>query len=194
MKIHVVDDDSTILDAATFMLTQAGYEVISWSDSRLFLEQINPFEPGVVLLDMKMPHLDGRQVHRLLKQQNSLLQVIIMTAFADVQMAVNELKEGAVDFLQKPVALDQLKIALDNAIARSEKRYLQYQIEQCYQQLSEKEKEVLTLVLDGQINKQIAETLNIAVRTVEVHRSHIMDKMKAKNLADLVRKVDLLQE
>lgn len=192
MKVHIVDDDPTILDAATFMLTQAGYDVVGWSDSKIFIEQIDPFEPGVVLLDMRMPHFDGRQVHRLLKQQNSLLQVIIMTAFADVQMAVNELKAGAVDFLQKPVAFDQLKVALDTAIERSEKRYQQYLIEQCYQQLSEKEKDVLALVLNGKINKQIAEELNIAVRTVEVHRSHIMEKMKAKNLAELVRKVDLL--
>ncbi|OBW95869.1 tetrathionate response regulatory protein TtrR [Gallibacterium salpingitidis] len=192
MKVHIIDDDSTVLDAATFLLTQAGYEVTSWSNSKLFLEQAQLFEPGVVLLDMRMPYFDGRQVHKILRQQRSTLQVIIMTAFADVEMAVNELKQGAVDFLQKPIEFNQLQTALTNAAERSEKCYQQYQIQQCYDQLSEKEKEVLKLVLNGKINKQIAEELNIAVRTVEVHRSHIMEKMSAKNVAELIRKVDLL--
>ncbi|KGQ31132.1 response regulator [Gallibacterium anatis] len=192
MKVHILDDDETVVDAATFLLTQAGYDVVSWSNSKTFLEQVNPFEPGVVLLDMRMPYFDGRQVHKILKQQNSVLQVIIMTAFADVDMAVNELKQGAIDFLQKPILFDQLKTALENARIRSEKRFQQYQIEQCYDQLSEKEKEVLALIIEGNINKQIAERLNISVRTVEVHRSHIMEKMHAKNVAELIRKVDLL--
>lgn len=192
MKVHILDDDETVVDAATFLLTQAGYDVVSWSNSKTFLEQVNPFEPGVVLLDMRMPYFDGRQVHKMLKQKNSVLQVIIMTAFADVDMAVNELKQGAIDFLQKPILFDQLKTALENARIRSEKRFQQYQIEQCYDQLSEKEKEVLALIIEGNINKQIAERLNISVRTVEVHRSHIMEKMHAKNVAELIRKVDLL--
>ncbi|WIM84174.1 response regulator [Gallibacterium anatis] len=192
MKVHILDDDETVVDAATFLLTQAGYDVVSWSNSKTFLEQVNPFEPGVVLLDMRMPYFDGRQVHKMLKQKNSVLQVIIMTAFADVDMAVNELKQGAIDFLQKPILFDQLKTALENARIRSEKRFQQYQIQQCYDQLSEKEKEVLALIIEGNINKQIAERLNISVRTVEVHRSHIMEKMNAKNVAELIRKVDLL--
>lgn len=192
MKVHILDDDETVVDAATFLLTQAGYDVVSWSNSKTFLEQVNPFEPGVVLLDMRMPYFDGRQVHKMLKQQNSVLQVIIMTAFADVDMAVNELKQGAIDFLQKPILFDQLKTALENARIRSEKRFQQYQIEQCYDQLSEKEKEVLALIIEGNINKQIAERLNISVKTVEVHRSHIMEKMNAKNVAELIRKADLL--
>lgn len=192
MKVHILDDDETVVDAATFLLTQAGYDVVSWSNSKTFLEQVNPFEPGVVLLDMRMPYFDGRQVHKILKQKNSVLQVIIMTAFADVDMAINELKQGAIDFLQKPILFDQLKTALENARIRSEKRFQQYQIEQCYDQLSEKEKEVLALIIEGNINKQIAERLNISVRTVEVHRSHIMEKMHAKNVAELIRKVDLL--
>jgi len=192
VKVHILDDDETVVDAATFLLTQAGYDVVSWSNSKTFLEQVNPFEPGVVLLDMRMPYFDGRQVHKMLKQKNSVLQVIIMTAFADVDMAVNELKQGAIDFLQKPILFDQLKTALENARIRSEKRFQQYQIEQCYDQLSEKEKEVLALIIEGNINKQIAERLNISVRTVEVHRSHIMEKMHAKNVAELIRKVDLL--
>lgn len=192
MKVHILDDDETVVDAATFLLTQAGYDVVSWSNSKTFLEQVNPFEPGVVLLDMRMPYFDGRQVHKILKQKNSVLQVIIMTAFADVDMAVNELKQGAIDFLQKPILFDQLKTALENARIRSEKRFQQYQIQQCYDQLSEKEKEVLALIIEGNINKQIAERLNISVRTVEVHRSHIMEKMHAKNVAELIRKVDLL--
>lgn len=194
MNIHLVDDDLTVLDAARYLLEQTGYQVTTWSNSQQFIEQAELFEQGIVLLDIKMPQLDGRQVHQYLRQQKSTLAVIIMTGHGDIPMAVQELKQGAVDFLQKPVQFQQLQNALDVAKTKTEDNYAQYQIQQCYALLSQKELEVLDLLLQGYINRQIADTLNIAVRTVEVHRAHIMQKMQAQTIAELIYKTTRLQK
>ncbi|MDP9501099.1 response regulator [Bisgaard Taxon 45] len=188
MLIHLVDDDLTVLDAARFLLEQAGYSVKTWSNSQEFVNNAPLFEPGVVLLDMKMPLLDGHQVHQFLCQQQSTLAVIIMTGHADVPMAVQELKQGAVDFLQKPIQFSQLQAVLKTAIQVTQSRYERYKIQHCYAQLSRKELDILGLLIQGQINRQVAETLNISVRTVEVHRANIMQKMQAQTIAELIYK------
>lgn len=192
MQIHLVDDDLTVLDAARFLLEQTGYCVQTWSNSQEFVEKVALYERGIVLLDMKMPLLDGRQVHQFLSQQHSTLAVIILTGHGDVPMAVQELKQGAVDFLQKPVQFAQLQVALALATQKTEESYQRYQIHCCYAELSKKELDILQLLLQGYINRQIAETLNISVRTVEVHRSHIMEKMQAHTIAELIYKTTLL--
>lgn len=192
MLIHLVDDDMTILDSASFLLEQTGHKVKTWSSSQQFVEQVALYEQGIVLLDMKMPQLDGKQVHQYLRQQHSTLAVIIMTAHADVPMAVQELKQGAVDFLQKPVKFSQLQAALNAASEITQTNYERYQIGQCYIQLSAKELDILTLLLKGYINRQIAEQLNISVRTVEVHRANLMQKMQAQTITELIYKTTLL--
>lgn len=194
MNIHLLDDDLTVLDAARFLLEQAGYQVKTWSNSQQFLQQANIFEPGILLLDMKMPHLDGRAVHQFLQQKGSPFAVIIMTGHGDIQMAVQELKLGAVDFLQKPMQFSQLQSAIKLASKKTADNYELYQIKQCYEQLSNKELEVLTLLLKGQINRQIAENLNISIRTVEVHRSHIMEKMQSQTVAELIYKITRIKK
>lgn len=188
MLIHLVDDDLTILDAARFLLKQAGYQVKTWSDSREFVNHVPLFEQGIVLLDMKMPLLDGHQVHRFLQQKHSTLAVVIMTAHGDIPMAVEELKQGAVDFLQKPVQFTQLQSVLKQAEEKTYANYERYKIQSCYALLSKKELKILELLIQGLINRQIAQKLNISVRTVEVHRSHIMEKMQAQTIAELIYK------
>ncbi|QLB21072.1 DNA-binding response regulator [Vespertiliibacter pulmonis] len=188
MNIHLVDDDLTVLDACSFMLEQWGYTVTSWSNSQTFIENAPLYEEGIVLLDMKMPILDGKQIHQFLRQQNSTLAVIILTGHADVPMAVQELKQGAVDFLQKPVQFAHLQAALSLAQSTTQDNYKRYQIHCCYTQLSNKELDILDLLLQGYINRQIAERLNISIRTVEVHRAHIMEKMNAQTIAELIYK------
>ncbi|MCL7845539.1 LuxR C-terminal-related transcriptional regulator [Pasteurella multocida] len=135
-----------------------------------------------------MSLLDGHQVHQFLCQQQSTLAVVIMTAHADVPMAVQELKQGAVDFLQKPVQFSQLQSVLKTATQTTQSHYERYKIRHCYAQLSRKELDILALLIQGCINRQIAEALNISVRTVEVHRSHIMEKMQAQTIAELIYK------
>ncbi|MDO5053956.1 MAG: response regulator [Pasteurella oralis] len=193
MLIHLVDDDLTVLDAACFLLEQAGYQVQSWSNSQEFVDNVPLFEQGIVLLDMKMPQLDGHQVHQFLQQKCSTLAVVIMTAHGDVPMAVQELKQGAVDFLQKPVQFSQLQSVLKIAAEKTQASYERYKIQSCYTLLSRKELDILELLIQGCINRQIAETLNISVRTVEVHRSHIMEKMQAQTIAELIYKTTQLE-
>ncbi|OOR98055.1 DNA-binding response regulator [Canicola haemoglobinophilus] len=188
MNIHLLDDDVMILDAARFLLEQAGYKVKTWSNSQQFLQEVNIFEPGILLLDMKMPHLDGKAVHQFLQQQNSPFAVIIMTGHGDIEMAVQQLKLGAVDFLQKPMQFNQLQSAIKIASKKTADNYELYKIQKCYEQLSSKELEVLYLLLKGYINREIAEALNISIRTVEVHRSHIMEKMQAQTVVELIYK------
>ncbi|MGQ0286114.1 response regulator [Pasteurellaceae bacterium 22721_9_1] len=193
MQIHLVDDDLNVLDATRFLLEQAGYQVKTWSKSKEFIENASHFEPAIVILDMNMPELDGRQVHQFLCEKQSTMSVIIMTAYADVSMAVQGLKQGAVDFLQKPVQFSQLQATLKLATEKTLANTQRHHIQTCYQQLSNKEIEILNLLLQGQINRQIAETLNISIRTVEVHRSHIMEKMQAQTIAELIYKITLIQ-
>lgn len=188
IKVHIVDDDLTILDACCFILEQNGYSVTTWANSQEFIENAPLYEEAIVLLDMKMPILDGKQVHQFLRRQNSTLAVIILTGHGDVPMAVQELKQGAVDFLQKPVQFSHLQTALSSAQLKTQDNYKRYQIHCCYTQLSNKELDILNLLIQGHINRQIAEILNISIRTVEVHRAHIMEKMHAQTIAELIYK------
>lgn len=188
MLIHLVDDDLTVLDAARFLLEQAGYQVTIWPNSQDFVNNVSLFQQGIVLLDMKMPQLDGHQVHQFLYHNNSTLAVVIMTGHGDVPMAVQELKQGAVDFLQKPVQFSQLQSVLKIAEEKTRSSYERYKIQNCYDLLSTKELKILELLIQGYINREIAEILNISIRTVEVHRSHIMEKMQAQTIAELIYK------
>ncbi|MDH2926829.1 response regulator [Lonepinella koalarum] len=192
MQIHLVDDDPSVLDSTQFLLEQLGYQVTTWSDSVKFVQNAPHFVPGIVLLDMKMPLMDGKQVHQYLSKIQSTLAVIIMTAYADVPMAVSELKQGAVDFLQKPVDFEHLRATLQIAEQRTLSNYEKQKIKQDYHTLSPKQHEILALIIQGKINREIAQQLNIAIRTVEVHRAQIMQKMNAKTLAELIYKRSLL--
>lgn len=194
MIIHIIDDDETILDAMTFLLTPLAVPIQMWSNSLDFIQQADMYQQGVVLLDIRMPHLDGQQLHRRLKAQNSTLAVVIMTAHGDVPMAVAELKSGAVDFLQKPIGFEQLKQVIQRGEQISLQRLKLRDIWQNYQRLTEKERNLIPYLMQGLPNKQIADKLAISVRTVEVHRAGIMDKMQASSLAGLVQQIVDLQK
>ncbi|MDY4593609.1 tetrathionate reductase regulon response regulator [[Pasteurella] aerogenes] len=192
MIVHIVDDDETILDAMQFLLQPLNVEVITWQNSQQFIQQADLHQEGVVLLDIRMPYLDGQQVHQYLRQYQSTLAVIIMTAHGDVPLAVAELKNGAVDFLTKPLKFDHLQQVLTQAQEISQKKGNLHQISAQFQQLTQKEKALVSHLLSGATNKQIADLLNVSVRTVEVHRASIMQKMQAETLAQLVYKITLL--
>lgn len=152
----------------------------------MFLAQANLYQAGVVLLDMRMPGLDGRGVHEALRQSGSTLGVVFLTGHGDVPMAVEQMKQGAVDFLQKPVSVEPLQAALERALELSMEAVSRQRILGNYQQLTPKERELALLVVQGLMNREIAQVMNIAVRTVEVHRARVMEKMHAGSLAELV--------
>ena len=187
--IHLLDDDPAVTRACAFLLESLGYEAVCWEEGERFLAQADLYQVGVVLLDMRMPVLDGQAVHEALRQRGSTLAVVFLTGHGDVPMAVEEMKRGAVDFLQKPVSLMPLQAALEHGLAVSGERFAQKKVVDCYQQLTPKERELALLVMKGLMNREIAQAMSIAVRTVEVHRARVMEKMQAGSLAELVSKL-----
>ncbi|EJD6473822.1 response regulator transcription factor [Providencia rettgeri] len=184
--IHLVDDDPDVTDACQFLLETLGYSVTVWNDSEAFIQNAALHQEGVVLLDMRMPKLDGRQVHQYLREQHSTLAVIFLSGHGDIPMAVEQVKLGAVDFLQKPIDSQQLAKTLEQARSETTKATEGYLIKQRYETLTPREKDICGYVLQGLINREIAEAACVSVRTVEVHRSRVMEKMAVRNLAELM--------
>ncbi|MEQ4922459.1 tetrathionate respiration response regulator TtrR [Proteus hauseri] len=184
--IHLVDDDLAVTDACQFLLESLGHSAHVWNDSEFFINNINLYQPGVVLLDMRMPKPDGRQVHQYLIDKHSTLSVIFLTGHGDIPMAVEEIKKGAIDFLQKPVDSSALLLALDAAFNDTKSRFMAHDIRRRYASLTPREKDIAHYVIQGLMNREIAEVACVSIRTVEVHRAKVMEKMSAKNIAELV--------
>lgn len=184
LPVHLVDDDHTVADACRYLLEGLGRAVTYWSSGHDFLQRASLSEPAVLILDMKMPDLDGSQVHAALRERESCFGVIILTGHGDVDMAVEQMKIGAIDFLQKPVAAEALAEALKAASLRALALCARHRLEQRAAQLTEREREIGNLICQGKTNREIADALRIAVRTVEVHRSKVLDKLGASNTAE----------
>lgn len=184
--IHLVDDDIAVTDACRFLLESLGYKVKVWHGGEEFLAQADLYLSGVLLLDIRMPLLDGTQVYAQMRQLNSTLAVIFLTAHGDVPQAVEQMKWGAVDFLQKPVATTPLMAALQRGFVQSDQLMNNRQVQQRYASLTPREQMIAQWVMQGLINREIADKACVSVRTVEVHRAKVMDKMAANSLAELV--------
>ncbi len=185
--IHLVDDDIAVTQACQFLLESLGYAVCVWNDSRTFIEQAPLHTCGIVLLDMRMPHLDGCRVHQRLLEQHSTLAVIFLTGHGDLPMAVEQMKLGAGDFLQKPAALARAAAVTGKAVACA-------QIRDRFQTLTPKERQIAGFVAQGLMNREIADIAHVAVRTVEVHRAKVMEKMAAGSLAELVTQLNSITD
>ena len=135
---------------------------------------------------MRMPKADGRQVHQYLIEKHSTLAVIFLTGHGDIPMAVEEIKKGAIDFLQKPIDSNALLSALKSAFTETATRFTADDILRRYASLTPREKDIAYYVIQGLMNREIAETACVSIRTVEVHRAKVMDKMAVKNIAELV--------
>ncbi|MFH0257783.1 response regulator transcription factor [Vibrio rumoiensis] len=186
LPIYLVDDDESVLDSLAFLLQEFDYQVQCFANGEDFLQQAKLDQAGCVVLDSRMPTMRGQQVHQVLQQQHSPLGVIYLTGHGDVPMAVEALKQGAVDFLQKPIDGKVLVEAINKACEYSEQATQAMTIQKAFESLTEREQAILRLVVQGMKNQQIAEALCIAVRTVEVHRSNLMKKFSAKSIAELV--------
>lgn len=187
VTVYLVDDDASVADACRFLLEGFGYRVRYWSDGRRFLEEAELDRRGCVILDMRMPGLSGSDLHRELQRRGSTLGVVILTAHGDIGMAVEEMKHGAVDFLQKPVSGSALLEAVRASLERSGELASRHALHQRIESLSERERAVADLVCLGHTNRAIADRLHVAVRTVEVHRASAMRKLGAENTAEMVR-------
>ncbi|GLS86754.1 DNA-binding response regulator [Cypionkella aquatica] len=185
--VHIVDDEETIRDSLQFLFASRGIAAQVWPSGEAFL-QANP-SAACIILDVRMGGLSGPEVFDQLRAQGSEAPVIFLTGHADVPIAVQALKAGAFDFVEKPFNDNQIvDLALKAIAAHAEqmqKSGARQDIQRRLDALSVREAEVMRLMLQGQLNKQIADILGIAMRTVEVHRSRVMAKMGARNVAEL---------
>jgi two-component system response regulator FixJ len=196
--VHVVDDDGAIRDALVLLLEAAGHPARAYADAAAFLAELDPAQPACVVADVRMPGMSGLELQRHLRASRIDLPVIIITGHGDVAMAVQALKEGASDFIEKPfdedVLLASVATALDKgARAFNERRRLD-DIKARAEGLTPREREVMDLVVRGLPNKAVAVELSISARTVEIHRARVMEKMAANSLSDLVRMALRMEE
>ncbi len=195
--IHVVDDDDSVRKALSRLLKAAGYEAQGYANAGEFLLALPISTPGCIILDVRMPGPSGLELHTALNRQGSILPIIFLTGHGDIPMSVQAMKAGAVDFLTKPVQSQTLLAAVSNALeiqcrASQQQQRMDY-LRNCYQSLTDREREIFRLVVKGKLNKQIGAQLGIAERTVKAHRAQVMDKMEVSSLADLVRVASELQ-
>ena len=191
-SVFIVDDDPDIRDSLALLLSASGYAAKAYESATSFLASESPESVGCLIVDVQMPEMDGIALQRELVARRSPLQVIVMTGHGDIPIAVGAMKAGAVDFLEKPfdepVLLDSVRRALDRAGAAGDQAKESRNASTHLALLTERERQVLDLIVAGKANKVIAHELSISPRTVEIHRARVMEKMQAGNLADLVRK------
>lgn len=195
--VHVVDDDAGVRDSLGFLLESAGFTVRTYESAADFLAVAPRLGSGCVLTDVRMPGMDGLALQRRLAGLGGTLAVVVMTGHADVPIAVEALKAGARDFLEKPFDDERLLSVVREALAASQQALQEHQasadIAAHYASLTPREREVLERLVAGQPNKTIAYDLGTSPRTVEVQRARVMEKMGARSLAELVRMVLALQ-
>ncbi|CAH1532029.1 Tetrathionate response regulatory protein TtrR [Vibrio rotiferianus] len=188
-SLYIVDDEEPVLESMAFLLESYGYEVETFSSGIDFLNEVNLSAPGCVLLDSRMPDMRGQDIHQMMNEKLSPISVIYLTGHGDIPMAVDALKDGALDFFQKPVDGNALVMAVDDAMAQSLKNGEKLGAKQVLQSLTKREREVLGLVVKGMKNQEMADLLCVSLRTIEVHRSNVMKKLEAESLAVLIHKV-----
>ena len=189
--VHIVDDEEAIRRSASFMLKTSGYAVETWPTGAAFLSEVRHAAEGCILLDVRMPEMDGLEVQQALLDRGVTMPVIVLTGHADVSIAVRAMKAGAVDFLERPFEKAVLIAAIepafgrmaaaDGAVARAAEAEVILAV------LTPREREVLDGLAQGLPNKTIAYDLGISPRTVEVHRANLMAKLDVRSLSDALR-------
>jgi FixJ family two-component response regulator len=189
--IHIIDDDDSVRNAVARLLKAAGYQVLTYSNAGEFLMAASNDSPGCIILDVRMPGPSGLELQDSLNRKANPLPIIFLTGHGDIPMSVQAMKAGAADFLTKPVQkhalLGAVRSALELHFQSRSKQQLVDHVRSCYSLLTERERQIFLLVIEGKLNKQIAASLGIAERTVKAHRAQVMEKMRVSSLADLVR-------
>ena len=191
--IFIVDDDPAMQDSLSWLIETIGYPVKTYSSAQSFLDDYDPQLPGCMILDVRLPGMSGLQLQQKLRTDNINLPVIIITGHGDVPMAVKAMQQGAQVFLEKPFRdqdlLDNIQEALETDSKNREKHAASACVVVCIESLTPREKEVMDLMVVGHPNREIAEHYGISVKTVEVHRARVMEKMHANSLPELVQMV-----
>jgi FixJ family two-component response regulator len=189
--VFVVDDNEDIRTALARLLATAGYRVRLFESAEHFLEEQDSTQPGCLLLDIGLPGLSGMELQRSLDGSPCARPIVFLSGTGDIEASVSAMKAGAVDYLTKPIDKQRLFAAIEEALRRDEAQRsnhaVRHMIEQRFSRLTPREREVLTLIVRGRLNKQVAWEFKIGEKTVKVHRSRVMHKMGVRSVADLVR-------
>ena len=190
-KVYVIDDDPAMRDSLDFLLGSAGFEVRLFDSAQTFLDELAELERGCVVTDVRMPGIDGMELLRQLNSGARKLPVIVMTGHGDVPLAVEAMKLGALDFLEKPFEDDRLIGMIETALSEqqngSKSEAVSADMAARVASLTQRERQVMQGLVTGHSNKMIAREYDISPRTVEVYRANVMTKMQAGNLSELVR-------
>jgi RNA polymerase sigma factor (sigma-70 family) len=191
VTVHVVDDDASFRTAIERRLKKAGYAVATYSSAQQLLDRPpDEDEPGCILLDVRIPDLSGPDLQERLSELGSTMPIVFLSGYADVQTTVRTIKAGAEDFLTKPVSSERLLQAIERAVTHHEESRGQRQkldsLRELVGTLTPRERQVFERVVQGKINKQIAQQLGATERTIKAHRHRVMEKMKVQTLAELV--------
>lgn len=196
-SVHVVDDDPAVRDSLVWLFSARGLTVTPWESGEAFLDGGGCTARGCVLLDVRMAGMSGLEVLDRLEEQGAILPVIVLTGHGDVPVAVQSLKKGAIDFVEKPFDPEDLVERVQGALAlelrRQEAATAARTVERRLATLSPREREVMDLMLEGKLNKQIADELGIAMRTVEVHRARILEKFGVRSAVELAGRLGALR-
>ena len=189
--VFVVDDDASVRKGLARLLKSAGYAVESFGSAQEFLDRASRGESaGCVVLDVRMPGLSGFELQRELKALTPPISIIFITGYGDIPMSVRAMKDGAADFLTKPIHDQDLLRAVQQALARNSQDRMRYaelcELQRRADTLTPREREVMALVVRGRLNKQVAGELGTVEKTIKVHRARVMEKMKVTSLADLI--------
>lgn len=192
--VHIIDDDEAVLDSLSMLLDSVGIQNAIYANAQTFLNSFSSDDisrlSGCIVLDIRMPGMSGMECQQRLEVLKCPLPIIFITGHGDVPMAVEAMKKGAIEFIQKPfreqVLLDCIQHALQVNLDNQQRALHTLEVEKRCQSLTERENEVMQRVIAGQANKVIASELNLSQRTVEIHRANVMDKMQVKSLAELV--------
>ena len=196
--VYIVEDDEAVRDSLSLLLQSEGLPVSAYDRGSRFLEDWRPDMAGCVVLDIRMPEMDGMELQEALVERGSDLPIIFVTGHGDVPLAVEAMRQGAVDFIEKPYHEEQLLEKIRSALSENaEQRQVREEKQVILDRLAEltpREREIMDRMIAGQANKVIAIELNISQRTVEIHRSRVMHKMGTHSLAQLVRMVLNVQD
>ena len=186
-KIFIVDDDLAIRQALLLLMKSEGLPARGYESAEAFLAEIKSETQGCLVLDVRMPGISGLHLQQLLRHEHINLPVIIMTGHGDVSMAVKAMKAGAIDFIEKPFDNEQLLQLVRSCLTQCRQHMNQEEGVQQIERLTNRERQVMELLVEGDQNKVIAAKLAISPRTVELHRARVMEKLEARSLSDVVR-------
>ena len=194
--VYIIDDDASVREGLGDLLRSVGLGVQTFASSQEFLDSKRPDAPGCIILDVRLPGRSGLEFQNVLQNLSIQLPVIFISAHGDVPISVRAMKSGAIEFLTKPLReqelLDAVHAGIEQDRARRQEAELIAELRTRYDSLTAREREIMHLVVTGSVNKQIAAQAGLSEITVKVHRGHVMQKMRAKSLVDLVRMADSL--